>query len=53
MIQYEVPGYIRSENGPEFIVTKVQQWLYDNQIKAIYIDPGSPWVAKWIYRKFS
>ena len=24
MIQYGVPGYIRSENGPEFIATKVQ-----------------------------
>ena len=42
MIQYGVPDYIRSDNGPEFIATKVQQWLRDNQIKAIYIDPGSP-----------
>ncbi len=35
MIQYGVPGYIRSDNGPEFIATKVQRWLRDNQIKAI------------------
>jgi len=41
MIQYGVPGYIRSDNGPEFIAAKVQQWLANNQIKAIYIDPGS------------
>ena len=42
MIQFGVPGPIRSDNGPEFIATKVQQWLRDNQIKTIYIDPGSP-----------
>ena len=42
MIQYGWSGYIRGDNGPEFIATKVQQWLRDNQIKAIYIDPGSP-----------
>ncbi len=43
MIQYGVPGYIRSDNGPEFIAAKVQRWLGDHRIKAIYIDPGSPW----------
>ena len=48
MIQYGVPGYIRSDNGPEFIATKVQKWLRDSQIKAIYIDPGSPWQNGYI-----
>ena len=48
MIQYGVPGYIRSDNGPEFIAAKVQQWLVNNQIKAIYIDPGSPWQNGYI-----
>ena len=43
MAQYGVPGYIRSDNGPEFIAAKVQQLLSKNQIKTIYIDPGSPW----------
>ncbi len=43
MIQYGVPGCIRNDNGNEFIAAKVQQWLANNQIKAIYIDPGSPW----------
>ena len=42
MIQYGVPGYIRSDNGSEFMATTVQQWLNDNRIKTIYIDPGSP-----------
>jgi len=37
------PAYLRSDNGPEFIAREVQQWLAQNQIKTIYIDPGSPW----------
>jgi transposase InsO family protein len=37
------PGYIRSDNGPEFIEKKLQKWLADHEIKTIYIDPGSPW----------
>jgi transposase InsO family protein len=48
MIQFGVPGYIRSDNGPEFIAAKVQQWLRDNRIKTIYIDPGSPWQNGYI-----
>ena len=27
----------------EFIAKEVQRWLADNQIKTIYIEPGSPW----------
>jgi len=42
MIQYGVPGYIRSDNGPEFIAAKVQQGLSDHHIKTIYIEPGVP-----------
>jgi len=48
MIQYGVPGYIRSDNGNELIAAKVQQWLANNQIKAIYIDPGSRWQNGYI-----
>ena len=47
-IQYGVPGYIRSDSGPESIATTVQQWLNDNRIKTIYIDPGSPWQNGYI-----
>ena len=35
MIQYGLPSYIRSDNGSEFIATKVQQWLKDHHIKTI------------------
>ena len=38
------PSYIRSNNGSEFIAHRVQQWLSDKNIKAIYIDLGSPWL---------
>ena len=48
MIQYGVPGYIRSDNGPEFIATKVQRWLDDHPIKTIYIESGSPWQNGYI-----
>ena len=48
MIHYGVPGCIRSDNGPEFIATPVQQSLNENRIKTIYIDPGSPWQNGYI-----
>ena len=41
--QHGAPGYIRSDNGPEFIAGVIQNWLWENQIKTIYIDPGCPW----------
>ncbi len=39
-----VSSYIRSDNGSEFIAHQVQQWLSNKKIKAIYSDPGSPWL---------
>ncbi|MBN59742.1 MAG: hypothetical protein CME20_00110 [Gemmatimonadetes bacterium] len=48
IIQYGVPGYIRSDNGSEFIAHKVQACLKDYHIKTIYIDPGSPWQNGYI-----
>ena len=41
--EHGAPEHLRSDNGPEFIAQAVQRWLRDNQIKTIYIDPGSPW----------
>jgi putative transposase len=37
------PQYLRSDNGSEFIARIVQQWLAENRIKTIYIEPASPW----------
>jgi len=41
--EHGAPAYLRSDNGSEFIAKAVQAWLSENQIKTIYIDPGSPW----------
>jgi transposase InsO family protein len=41
--KHGAPRYLRSDNGPEFIAKIVQGWLKENEIKTIYIDPGSPW----------
>jgi transposase InsO family protein len=41
--QHGAPEYLRSDNGSEFIAKIVQRWLKAQQIKTIYIEPGSPW----------
>ena len=43
-----VPEHIRSDNGSEFVAQKIQQWLREHQIKALYIDPGIPWQNGYI-----
>jgi putative transposase len=37
------PTTIKSDNGPEFVAKKVQEWIEDRHINARFIDPGSPW----------
>ena len=38
-----VPRCIRSDNGPEFIASAIQDWTKRLSIEALYIEPGSPW----------
>jgi transposase InsO family protein len=38
-----VPGYIRSDNGSEFTAAAVRGWLAKVGVRALYIEPGSPW----------
>ena len=38
-----VPEHVRSDNGPEFIATAVQEWIAAVGAKTAYIAPGSPW----------
>ena len=38
-----VPGYVRSDNGAEFIATAVQDWIAAVGAKTAYIEPGNPW----------
>ena len=37
------PGFIRSDNGPEFVALAVKGWITDVGAKTAYIEPGSPW----------
>ena len=37
------PGYIRSDNGPEFIAEAIKEWLAASGVNALYIEPGAPW----------
>jgi putative transposase len=37
------PAYLRSDNGPEFIATAIQEWLRQQHIQTAYIEPGKPW----------
>jgi len=45
---YGKPHYLRSDNGPEFIAHKVQDWLAKQNCQTIYISPGSPWENAYI-----
>jgi putative transposase len=41
--RYGMPEHLRSDNGPEFIASCIQNWLKAQKIKTLYIKPGSPW----------
>jgi transposase InsO family protein len=41
--RYGAPEHLRSDNGPEFIASCMQNWLKAQEIKTLYIKPGSPW----------
>ena len=42
------PGYIRSDNGPEFTAKAVRRWLNDLEVTTLFIEPGSPWENGYI-----
>jgi transposase InsO family protein len=37
------PRYLRSDNGSEFIATKLRQFLEAAKVETLYIEPGAPW----------
>ncbi len=43
MVVHGIPSYIRSDNGPEFVATRLREWLQHVDVKTAYIEPGSPW----------
>jgi putative transposase len=38
-----IPGYIRSDHGPEFIARAVREWIAAVGARTAFIEPGSPW----------
>ena len=42
------PGFVRFDNGPEFIAHAVADWCRFNGTASVFIDPGSPWQNAWI-----
>jgi putative transposase len=42
-VEHGALGYIRSDNGPEFIAVALRLWLAGRGVQTLYIDPGSPW----------
>ena len=43
-----IPGFIRSDNGPEFIAEAIKKWLRENSVDTLYIEPGCPWQNGYI-----
>lgn len=43
-----LPRFIRSDNGPELIARKLQEWLKEMNVQTAYIEPGSPWQNPYI-----
>jgi transposase InsO family protein len=37
------PGFIRSDNAPEFTAKALSEWLAHTGVGPLYIEPGSPW----------
>jgi putative transposase len=39
----DIPGHIRSDNGPEFVAEAVREWIRAVGTKTAHIERGSPW----------
>lgn len=37
------PGFLRSDNGPEFVQHELKAWLSEQNVQTLYIDKGAPW----------
>jgi len=46
--RHRAPEHIRSDNGSEFIEYSLREWLGEEGIKTLYIDPGCPWQNGYI-----
>jgi transposase InsO family protein len=54
-ISRDVPGHVRSDNGPKFIAKSVREWIAAVGAKTAFIEPGSPWenIARASTRSFA
>jgi len=41
--KHGLPAFIRSDNGPEFIASAIQDFLADLPTSTAFVEPGSPW----------
>ncbi len=48
MLKHGIPGYIRSDNGPEFVARVVREWMHRLGVETLFIEPGSPWENGYI-----
>lgn len=48
--RHGAPDHIRCDNGGEFIADAIKEFLKEEKIKALYIDPGSPWQNGYVER---
>jgi len=37
------PGYLRSDQGPEFVSARLLQWAMNEWLETVLIKPGKPW----------
>lgn len=42
-IRSGTPAYIRLDNGPESAAALVRRWLERQEVRTLFIEPGSPW----------
>jgi putative transposase len=42
-LQHGCPGYIRSDNGPEFIAHALHEWYGRLEVAPLFIELGRPW----------
>lgn len=43
MTIHGAPGFVRSDNGPEFVAEAVRSYLAASGVETLFIEPGSPW----------
>ena len=48
MLRHGIPGYIRSDNRPEFVAKAVREWLARLEVGTLFIEPGSTWENGYI-----